>query len=98
VTKLTEAERQMDRFDAMITEYLRSSKRSINYLCEKTSCSPSSLWRYRTKVEAFQKMPLQVLMLCFRYANASNEEIREILGLPTGKENKFYTPGWNYEN
>ena len=78
-------EKRMDKFDAMICEYLRSNRKSIEYLAEKVGCNPSSLWRYRRRVEYFRKAPIDVIAGCMRMANASNETIRYILGLPTGK-------------
>lgn len=78
-------EKRMDKFDAMICEYLRSNRKSIEYLAEKVGCNPSSLWRYRRRVEYFRKAPINVIAGCMRMANASNETIRYILGLPTGK-------------
>ena len=78
-------EKRMDKFDAMICEYLRSNRKSVEYLAEKVGCNPSSLWRYRRRVEYFRKAPIDVIAGCMRMANASNETIRYILGLPTGK-------------
>lgn len=81
-------ERRMDKFDAMINEYLRSHHKTIDYLCEKIGSNPSSLWRYRTKVKSFINMPQDILANCFLITNASNETIRYILGLPTGQRNE----------
>lgn len=78
-------EKRMDKFDAMICEYLRSNRKSVEYLAEKVGCNPSSLWRYRRRVEYFRKAPINVIAGCMRMANASNDTIRYILGLPTGK-------------
>lgn len=80
-------EKRMDKFDAMIVEYLRSNRKTVEYLADKVGCDPSSLWRYRRKTEYFAKMPLNVVGGCMRMSNASNETIRYILGLPTGHEN-----------
>ena len=85
---MTETEKRMDRFDAIVNEYLRSSRKSIEYLCERIGCSPSSLWRYRTLEKSFDKMPVYILAACLRMANVSNENLRYILGLPTGKANE----------
>ena len=76
--------KRMDRFDAVICEYLRSSRKTVEYLAENVGCNPSSLWRYRRRIEYFQKAPLDVVAGCFRYANVSNADLRYILGLPTG--------------
>lgn len=77
--------KRMDRFDAIVHEYLRSSRKTIEELSEKVGCDPSSLWRYRRKVEYFRKTPLEIVCACLRAANVSNEDLRYILGLPTGK-------------
>ena len=78
-------DRQRDRFDAMVSEYLRSNRKTVEYLSETVGCSAASLWRYRKRTEQFQKAPLSVISGCMKMANASNETIRVILGLPTGK-------------
>lgn len=75
---------RMDRFDAIVCEYCRHNRKSVEELSEKLGCSSASLWRYRTKVKSFEKMPLEVAAGCFRLSSASNQDIRYILGLPTG--------------
>ena len=75
------AEKRMDRFDAVVHEYLRANKKSIEYVAEKVGCNPSSLWRYRNRVEAFQKMPFEILCGCLRLAHVTNEDLRYICGL-----------------
>lgn len=77
--------KRMDRFDAVIHEYLRSHRKTVEYLSEKIGCSPSSLWRYSRRIEYFSKAPLDIVSGVFRMANVSNEDLRYILGLPTGK-------------
>ena len=81
----SDEEKRMDRFDSVIHEYLRSNRKTIEYLANKVGCDPSSLWRYRRKVEYFKKAPLSVVANCLRMANVSNQDLRYILGLPTGK-------------
>lgn len=85
---MNEIEKKMDRFDSVVHEYLRSRKKTVEYLAKQIGCDPSSLWRYRKKVEYFKRMPLCILADCFRYANVSNEDIRYILGLPMGKSDE----------
>ena len=46
------------------------------------------LWRYRKKPEYFERAPLDVMTNCFRIINVSNENLRYILGLPTGKSDE----------
>lgn len=82
---MTDLEKRMDRFDAVVCEYLRSTKGRVEYLSERIGCSPSSLWRYRTQTESFNRMPYDIFANTMRMANVSNENLRYILGLPTGK-------------
>lgn len=81
-------EQRMDRFDAIIHEYLRSRRKTVEYLAEQVGCDPSTLWRYRRKVEYFRKAPVDVVASCLRFANVSNENLRYVLGLPTGKSDE----------
>ena len=85
---MTEIEKRMDRFDFVVHEYLRSRRKTVEYLAEQVGCDPSTIWRYRRKPEYFQRMPIDILAGCFRLSNASNENIRYILGLPTGKQDE----------
>jgi len=86
-------EKRMDRFDSVVSEYLRKNRRTIEYLAQRAGISPASLWRYRTHVLAFRKAPLDAICICLRLANVSNENLRYILGLPTGKsdDNRIFT-------
>ena len=87
--KLSDLERRRDRFDRVVTEYLRSNKQTTEYLCEKIGCSLTSLWRYRYTINGFSKMPIDIFAGCARFANISNEDLRFILALPTGlKDNE----------
>ena len=79
--ELERLQKRMDRFDAVVHEYLRANRKTVEELCEKAGCDPSSLWRYRRKVEYFRKAPLNVICICLRVANVSNENLRYILGL-----------------
>ena len=79
--ELERLRKRMDRFDAVVHEYLRANHKTVEQLCEKAGCDPSSLWRYRKKVEYFKKAPLEVVCVCLRSANVSNENLRYILGL-----------------
>ena len=78
---MVELSRRMDRFDAIIHEYLRKNHRTVEYLAEKIGCNPSSLWRYRHRISGYSKMPLGTFAECMRYLNVSNEDLRYILGL-----------------
>ncbi len=85
---MNDINKRMDRLDAVIHEYLRSNRKTVEYLAEKVGCAPSTIWRYRRRTEFFRKMPLDILGGIFRMANVSNEDMRYILGLPTGKVNE----------
>lgn len=91
-TLLSEQEKQMakrmDRFDAVVHEFLRSNRKTTGYFAEKIGCDQSSLWRYRRDLRSFCKMPQQILSASFRLMNISNEDLRYILGLPTGMHNE----------
>ena len=76
--------RRMDRLDSVVHEYLRSNRKTVQYLSDIVGCAPSTLWRYCKKMECFQKIPLCILAKIFRMVNISNEDLRYILGLPTG--------------
>ena len=77
--------RRMDRFDSVVNEHLRACNETTRYFAEKIGCDPSSLWRYRNDARAFMRMPTSVLSASLRLINVSNEDLRYILGLPTGK-------------
>ena len=85
---LTEAEREqdkvfkrMDKFDAVVTEYLRSTRSTIEILAERIGVDPSTLWRYRRQIKYFQKAPFDVICKILKLANVSNETLRFICGL-----------------
>lgn len=83
--EIYKATKRMDRLDAIIHEYLRANRKTVDYLSEKVGCAPSTLWRYSRMEACFRKMPLDILAGVCRMANVSNEDLRYILGLPTGK-------------
>lgn len=85
---MTEIEKRMDRFDAVLSEYLRSKRKTVEYLASQVGCDPSSLWRYRRREEYFKRAPLDVVSSCLRITNVSNENLRYILGLPLGKQDE----------
>lgn len=79
--------KRIDRFDSAVHEYLRSSRMTVDELAKRAGCNASSLWRYRKRPEYFRKAPLDVVACCLRLGNVSNENLRYVLGLPTGKAN-----------
>lgn len=76
---------RMDRFDSVLCEYCRKYRKSVEQVAQKVGCSTASLWRYRTQVESFRKAPLDVVANCLKLMNVSNQDLRYILGLPTGQ-------------
>lgn len=76
---------RMDRFDSLVCEYCRHYRKSVEQVAQKVGCSTASLWRYRTQVESFRKAPLDVVANCLKLMNVSNQDLRYILGLPTGQ-------------
>lgn len=83
--ELEKARKRMDRFDAIVSEYIRANRKSVEYVAQIAGCDPSSLWRYRRRVEYFRKAPLDIVCTCLRLANVSNENLRYICGLPVGR-------------
>lgn len=83
--ELEKARKRMDRFDAVVSEYIRANRKSVEYVAQIAGCDPSSLWRYRRRVEYFRKAPLDIVCTCLRLANVSNENLRYICGLPVGR-------------
>lgn len=83
--EIDKTEKRMDRLDSVIHEYLRANRKTTEYLSDKLGCAPSTLWRYSRKEECFRKIPLDIFGGICRMANISNEDLRYILGLPTGK-------------
>ena len=81
---LTEEEklaRRMDKFDAVVNEYLRSSGYSMDELSIKLGVNKSSLWRYRKQTHAFYKAPFGVVTKVLSLAHVSNDILRIICGL-----------------
>lgn len=73
--------RRMDRFDSVVTEYLRSTGFTTNELAAKLGVDKSSLWRYRTQPYAFGRAPFAVITKAMSLAQISNETMRFICGL-----------------
>lgn len=85
---LTEEQRQkekmlkrMDKFDSVVTEYLRATGFTTDQLSARIGVSKSTLWRYRTHAESFSKAPFSAITAILHLANCSNETIRYICGL-----------------
>ena len=73
--------KRMDKFDSVVTEYLRSSGFTTNELALKLGVNKSSLWRYRKQPYAFAKAPFAVITKTMQLAQVNNETMRSICGL-----------------
>ena len=73
--------KRMDRFDAVVNEYLRAHHYTTADLAFQLGINCSTLWRYRNQVKAFEKAPFGVITHALRLANCSNEMLRYICGL-----------------
>ena len=73
--------KRMDRFDAVVNEYLRANHYTTSDLAFQLGINCSTLWRYRHQVQAFKKAPFGVITNALRLANCSNEILRYICGL-----------------
>ena len=74
-------EQRMDRFDSVVTEYLRSSGFTTEELAIKLGVNKSSLWRYRKQPYYFEKAPFGVITKALHLANCTNENLRYICGI-----------------
>lgn len=73
--------KRMDKFDAVVSEYIRSTRTTVEILSERVGVDPSTLWRYRRKIDAFRKAPFDVVCQILKLANVPNETLRYICGL-----------------
>lgn len=73
--------RRMDKFDSVVTEYLRATGFTTDELSTKLGISKSTLWRYRSHADSFKKAPFDVITSALRLANCNNEVLRYICGL-----------------
>lgn len=73
--------KRMDKFDSVVTEYLRSTGFTTDELALKLGINKSTLWRYRTQVDSFAKAPFGVITQALHLANCTNETLRYICGI-----------------
>lgn len=73
--------KRMDKFDSVVTEYLRSSGYTTDELSIKLGINKSTLWRYRNRADSFAKAPFGVITQALHLANCSNETLRYICGI-----------------
>lgn len=73
--------RRMDKFDSVITEYLRATGFTTDELSARLGVSKSTLWRYRSHADSFEKAPFGVITQALHLANCTNETLRYICGI-----------------
>lgn len=73
--------KRMDRFDSVVTEYLRANHYTTSDLAFQLGIDTSSLWRYRKRPDSFAKAPFNVIANALRLANCNNETLRYICGM-----------------
>lgn len=73
--------KRMDKFDSIVCEYLRSSHYTIADLCYELGIDPSTLWRYRNKVESFEQAPFVIITRVCQLAKCTTEILRYVCGM-----------------
>ena len=73
--------RRMDKFDSVITEYLRATGFTTDELSTRLGVSKSTLWRYRSHADSFAKAPFGVITNALHLANCPNDVLRYICGI-----------------
>lgn len=73
--------KRMDRFDSVVNEYLRANHYTTSDLAFQLGISTSTLWRYRTQVDYFEKAPFYIITKAMHLANCSNDVLRYICGM-----------------
>lgn len=74
-------ERRMDRFDAVVNEYLRSTGFTTSDLAYELGIDTSTLWRYRNRVHYFELAPFVTITKVCQLAKCTNETLRYICGM-----------------
>jgi len=77
----TDLLKRMDRFDAVVNEYLRATHYTTTDLAYQLGIDPSTLWRYRKRADGFRKAPFETVVTILRLANCSSENLHYICGL-----------------
>lgn len=73
--------KRMDKFDAVVNEYLRANRFTTDELSLKLGINKSTLWRYRRQVYSFEKAPFGTITHVLRLANCPNDVLRYICGM-----------------
>ena len=74
-------ERRMDRFDSVVTEYLRSTGFTTADLAYELGIDVSTLWRYRNRVHSFELAPFSTITKVCQLAKCTTETLRFICGM-----------------
>lgn len=80
-TTMSSMERRMDKFDSLVSEYLRKSKYTTSDLAYQVQIDPSTLWRYRKRVRYFELAPFGKITQILRIAGCTTDILRFICGL-----------------
>lgn len=80
--------RRMDKFDSIVTEYLRSTGFTTSDLSYELGIDPSTLWRYRHKVASFEQAPFVIITNVLQLAKCTTETLRYVCGM--GGPNERY--------
>ena len=78
-------ERRMDRFDSVVTEYLRSTGFTAADLAYELDIDVSTLWRYRNRVHSFELAPFSTITKVCQLAKCTTETLRYICGMENSK-------------
>lgn len=73
--------KRMDKFDAIVTEYLRSTGFTTSDLSYELGIDTSTLWRYRHKVDSFQQAPFIIITNVLQLAKCTTETLRYVCGM-----------------
>lgn len=73
--------KRMDKFDSVVTEYLRSSRLTTAELSDILGINTSSLWRYRHRVEYFEQAPFKTVTKMLSLAGCNCDTLKYICGM-----------------
>ena len=76
---------RMDRFDSVVTEYLRSTGFTTNDLAYELGIDVSTLWRYRNRVHSFELAPFTTITKVCQLAKCTTETLRFICGMGSAR-------------
>lgn len=76
---------RMDKFDSVVTEYLRSTGFTTNDLAYELGIDVSTLWRYRNRVHSFELAPFTTITKVCQLAKCTTETLRFICGMGSAR-------------